>query len=66
MSAKQPTIKKTVASQQPKKSEHKRRTSDEVWDALFEKPESEALLTLLIAEARKDRQEGKMLDGDWE
>jgi hypothetical protein len=36
------------------------------WDELLQTPESEAFLTVLVAEARAERENGKLLEGDWE
>lgn len=36
------------------------------WDELLETPESEAFLAMMVAEVRQERNEGKLIDGDWE
>lgn len=43
-----------------------RRTGDEIWDDLFDTPESEALLTMMVADVRKEEAEGKLIEGGWD
>lgn len=68
-----PTVK-TKPSSIPKKAHSEKRKSStkpkkhgqEKWDELLQTPESEAFLTMLVAEVRAERQSGKLLEGDWE
>lgn len=39
---------------------------DEVWDKLLETPESEAFLTLMAANVKKQRAEGKTIQNGWD
>ncbi|MBM2814060.1 MAG: hypothetical protein HW421_822 [Ignavibacteria bacterium] len=39
--------------------------SDEKWDELMLKPESEAFLTIMLDEVRQERAKGNLIDGDW-
>jgi hypothetical protein len=40
-------------------------SGQEIWDELLETPESEAFLTMLVAEVRQERQSGKLIEGEW-
>jgi len=39
---------------------------DEIWDELFATPESDALLTLMMAEIRQEEAEGTLIEGGWD
>ncbi len=69
-----PTLK-TKPTDRPKKTKKaisksqtpsSAKSGQEVWDDLLQTPESEAFLTMLVAEARQERQSGKLIEGDWE
>ncbi len=42
------------------------RSGDEIWDELFATPESEAFLTLMVAEVRREEAAGKLIEGGWD
>lgn len=44
----------------------KAKNGDEIWDELFATPESDALLTLMVAEASQEEAEGKLIEGGWD
>ncbi|MBD1206853.1 MAG: hypothetical protein H9535_00360 [Ignavibacteria bacterium] len=62
-SPKKTTERKKSKTQQPTKA---KLSGQERWDELLATPESEAFLTMLVAEVRAERQAGTMLEGDWE
>ena len=62
-SPKKTTERKESKTQQPTKT---KLSGQERWDELLATPESEAFLTMLVAEVRAERQAGTMLEGDWE
>jgi hypothetical protein len=62
-SSKKPAGRKEPKQKQPKKP---KLSGQERWDELLSTPESEAFLTMLVAEVRAERQAGTMLEGDWE
>ncbi len=43
-----------------------RKSGDEVWEELFATPESEAFLTLMIAEVRAEEAKGRLIEGGWD
>lgn len=57
------TVKESSVSKADGK--HKK-TGDEVWEELLATPESEAFLTLMVAEVRREEAEGKLIDGGWD
>lgn len=63
-----PSKKKTTIKLQkavsPSKAKN-RKNGDEIWDELLATPESEAFLTLMIAEVRQEEAEGKLIEGGW-
>ena len=42
------------------------KSGDEIWDDLFATPESEAFLTLMVAEVRREEANGKLIEGGWD
>ena len=38
---------------------------DKIWDKLFASPESEAFLTMLVSEAKRNEEEGKFDKDEW-
>lgn len=44
----------------------KAKNGDEIWDELFATPESDALLTLMVAEVRQEEAEGTLIEGGWD
>jgi len=53
-------------SQQTENQHKRRRNGDDIWDDLLETPESEAFLTMMIADVRKEEAEGKLIAGGWD
>jgi hypothetical protein len=43
-----------------------KKSPQDKWDELLETPESEAFLTMMVDEVRRERNEGELIDGDWE
>lgn len=41
-------------------------SDDEIWDDIFASPESEAFLTLMIAQVRQEEAKGKLIEGGWD
>lgn len=61
--------KSPVKLQVPKPLDNRqksRRSADEIWDDLLETPESEALLTMMVADVRKAEAEDKLIEGGWD
>jgi hypothetical protein len=42
------------------------KSGDEIWDDLLATPESEAFLTLMVAEVRQEEADGKLIEGGWD
>ena len=59
-------ISQKAHSEKKKSSAKPQKSGQEKWDELLQTPESEAFLTMLVAEVRAERKSGKLLDGDWE
>lgn len=63
-------VKQTSQLQKPKKTAKKpsvasaQTSGQDKWDELLATPESEAFLTMLVAEVRQERQGGKLIEGD--
>ncbi|MCU0425130.1 MAG: hypothetical protein MUF71_05830 [Candidatus Kapabacteria bacterium] len=58
-----PVKAKKLGQEKPALTE---KSGQETWDELLQTPESEVFLTMLVAEARAERQSGKLIEGDWE
>jgi hypothetical protein len=59
------TSKRVSQPKAKSKKAKKPRNGDEIWDELLATPESEAFLTLMIAEVRQEEAEGKLIEGGW-
>jgi hypothetical protein len=60
--AKSTTSRKQIVAKETTKSQ---KTGDEIWDELLATPESDAFLTLMVAEVREEEAEGRLIDGAW-
>lgn len=54
------TVQSTIEVETPTKN------GDEIWDELFAIPESDALLTLMMAELRQEEADGTLVEGGWD
>lgn len=63
---KKPQTKKKTVKPLADDLRKSRRSADEIWDDLFATPESEAFLTMMVADVEREEAEGKLIEGGWD